>query len=1190
MVMIGGGFARLLAQSGAARPSGAPVAGYTLVTGVSLGASSYCPEPGQVIQFLADVSGEGDAGATVRVEIKTAAGDVITSCNAIPGAGCSASYTVPNTPGTVRVRASARGTQGQTRTSAPVTEIVVQAKQWRAEPALVAGNLSPKRQTPGQQTPPPPAEPQPGEEPPAETPPFVAPQGQRRFAPGSTVKLTVVEAEDKDTCSRCGVDQAPEADVIKYLWTQGGEGTTDAITVTMPGTQGETIEVAVDVDDEANLNGDGGTRDDEAVALTMTLYAAYPDPNDPDPDDDGLPNSMDDDDDGDGDPDITDPTPRPDTPVTPPAPAPQAIGLTATAQNPTTVQLSWSGAATKLYRSTQANFTPGADTLIAENEASVTTHADTGLTPQTTYHYILVPNGNPDLTQGGASATTPALTAITLTATAEDATTIELSWSGAAGTLYRSPQEGFAIGAETHIARGDAETDATQTSYTDTELTPETTYYYALVPGGNPDLTEGRANATTPDLERSAEASFKLLKSNGDEAGDTIGGTVKVVLELELENAEAGSENAVVRIQETGTENEVTHEPEEDHIDLPVDLTNEAGWQQWLDPDGDGPQPASWQAATSAPVGTGKWRRLSPWNTAGLPVSSGEAGTPQYSRLLNHNGEHTISLVEVDGGEGTTLEFGEETADVEDENVEVGNLVIVEAFTSDEDNPDYFRFDPNTQDSPFANPTVSFKFQDNGEVNQYHWRLRVRSTDVSSWSQSTLFEGQASVNELITVDLLHTDSSLESTIPRISTWGTYTFEINVREINSAGSVVDQMDYRTSNLYIPNKMPSPNQTKDGHYMRFEDAGNERKILLSYYLQNSEETNGTPAGSLKADVLEPSLDIVATASNLPTASNTPQLDFEVSRFPIEEFLDGVYISVITGTDGLASKRRSHLEGRLLARNNRVFSESSRYDLHVWYDSLSPVTLTPAQKASMESYISSVFDGVTTNFVDDTGRLGLDIAGAPYSDGIQVYWHSGPTAGAAHSYSPVRALKANVLSAAQMRGQRPAYQTVILSEPPTMWGTVLEIGGVGGTLPYDASSYSNGRKDQPILCVILINSGVAGPPPPPVTQEQMQANPGMRPPISGNANLQYYSNAVLHELLHAANGDKKNGTHCATSVATCIFSGGTTTWYNTDMRTLNSVTTLDDTGAAYVARAPFHAKAEIHAVLDNMKHAHR
>ena len=239
-----------------------------------------------------------------------------------------------------------------------------------------------------------------GEEPPAPTPLFVAPNGARRFAPGSTVKVSVVEAEDKDTCSRCGVDQAPEADVIKYLWTQGRTGTEDALTVTMPATQGQTIEVAVDVDDEANLSGDGGTRDDEAAALTMTLYAAYPDPNDPEPDCDGKPNSMDDDDDGDGDPDTEDPDWQP--PTAPPAPPGDGgVSLTADGETWHSIDLSWSQfegqgfGSYKLYRSTEQGFTPNDQTnyigrgATLENNVAQLEYTDTGLAPATTYYYVL---------------------------------------------------------------------------------------------------------------------------------------------------------------------------------------------------------------------------------------------------------------------------------------------------------------------------------------------------------------------------------------------------------------------------------------------------------------------------------------------------------------------------------------------------------------------------------------------------------------------------------------------------------------------------------------------------------------------------------------------------------------------------------------------------------------------------------
>ena len=91
---------------------------------------------------------------------------------------------------------------------------------------------------------------------------------------------------------------------------------------------------------------------------------------------------------------------------------------------------------------------------------------------------------------------TPVPQAISLTATAISSSKISLSWSGAAGTLYRSTQAGFTISGETHVGRTQAaENDASVTSYTDENLTPNTTYYYALVPNGNPDSDRGTARA-----------------------------------------------------------------------------------------------------------------------------------------------------------------------------------------------------------------------------------------------------------------------------------------------------------------------------------------------------------------------------------------------------------------------------------------------------------------------------------------------------------------------------------------------------------------------------------------------------------------------------------------------------------------------------------------------------------------------
>ena len=68
--------------------------------------------------------------------------------------------------------------------------------------------------------------------------------------------------------------------------------TGEMITVTMPSTVGQSVEVNVELDDEADLFGGAGTRDDAAQTKTLRLYAVTPDPNFPDLDGDGLPDNL----------------------------------------------------------------------------------------------------------------------------------------------------------------------------------------------------------------------------------------------------------------------------------------------------------------------------------------------------------------------------------------------------------------------------------------------------------------------------------------------------------------------------------------------------------------------------------------------------------------------------------------------------------------------------------------------------------------------------------------------------------------------------------------------------------------------------------------------------------------------------------------------------------------------------------
>ena len=328
-------FAR--AKTRPSRPSGALVAGYTQVDGLSLGASDYCPMPSAKIDLTATLSGSGNE--KVKVTFSTGG-----SCEVKPGGSCTVPYTVPDKVGDIKATATAKG-----KTSNEITIKAQTTKDWSSEPALDAGELKAKLQKAGVAPPPtePPVVPPTTGDPqaqatPTPTPAVVIPRSARRFAPGSTVSVSVTGAADKDTCTRCGINEEEQADELKYKWTDGEagagetEGGTDGTdgetdggadegsskTITIPATVGQSIEVSVEVDDKGEkAEGDTGSRDDGAQTPPMTIYAATPDPNDPDEDGDGFPKSID----PDGDEPEPDPTPTPQPTATPapnPTPSP----------------------------------------------------------------------------------------------------------------------------------------------------------------------------------------------------------------------------------------------------------------------------------------------------------------------------------------------------------------------------------------------------------------------------------------------------------------------------------------------------------------------------------------------------------------------------------------------------------------------------------------------------------------------------------------------------------------------------------------------------------------------------------------------------------------------------------------------------------------------------------------------------
>ncbi|MFV0362426.1 MAG: fibronectin type III domain-containing protein [Suipraeoptans sp.] len=177
----------------------------------------------------------------------------------------------------------------------------------------------------------------------------------------------------------------------------------------------------------------------------------------------------------------------------------QPSNIQATATGTTTIDVEWVAAVNAtsymLYRSLTVD---GTYEQIG-GTITGTTYADTNLTPDTTYYYKVRSVGQEQISVyvGPANATTwkglgnPA----SITATATGTTTIDVTWTTASNAtsymLYRSTSENG-----TYDQIGGT---ITGTTYNDTNLSPNTTYYYKVRSVGQGQIGDyvGPANATT---------------------------------------------------------------------------------------------------------------------------------------------------------------------------------------------------------------------------------------------------------------------------------------------------------------------------------------------------------------------------------------------------------------------------------------------------------------------------------------------------------------------------------------------------------------------------------------------------------------------------------------------------------------------------------------------------------------------
>jgi RHS repeat-associated protein len=169
--------------------------------------------------------------------------------------------------------------------------------------------------------------------------------------------------------------------------------------------------------------------------------------------------------------------------------------VAATALSQTQINVTWTGAfgATSyvLFRGTQSG---GPYAQVATPTGS--TYQDTGLSPGTTYFYVLesMDAGGVSGNSSQAQATTPPAAPATLSATPVSQTAIGLTWAASSGatsyTVLRSPQSG---GPYAQIATTGV------TSFEDMGLAPGTTYYYVVraSDAGGSSGNSPQAQATT---------------------------------------------------------------------------------------------------------------------------------------------------------------------------------------------------------------------------------------------------------------------------------------------------------------------------------------------------------------------------------------------------------------------------------------------------------------------------------------------------------------------------------------------------------------------------------------------------------------------------------------------------------------------------------------------------------------------
>lgn len=384
---------------------------------------------------------------------------------------------------------------------------------------------------------------------------------------------------------------------------------------------------------------------------------------------------------------------------------------------------------------------------------------------------------------------------------------------------------------------------------------------------------------------------------------DKIGGKVAVALEVSVDKnnrVAADANSATIRLKEEPDTVNLTAEQQhpfnQNHWDKTVDLTNtqRTQWEKYYAPDG---EPLGWYPCADSPKNPDSsdtpmlYRTRFDWQTTIENVTVPEVEEPD-SKLLGHNGSHTVSLESINSDHGEqAIPFecinadGSWSSDTpyqysngpDDRSVDVRNLVILGAVTN-MGNPDYFAFDPQNAGETYLYPDITFAIgmQSLPHPSRYRWTVKIRSVDSRDWNGCITRTGTVMSLGSITAHMNRPSDSGGSSSAQLSpdappaiedspqqqsapltVRGLYTFDITVEALDNRENVIDTLSYKSpETLTIPHKMPGQYDDngvqRDGIYVELKTDDNDEdqdgdspKLVTGYYMDD--DLPNDPAGT-------------------------------------------------------------------------------------------------------------------------------------------------------------------------------------------------------------------------------------------------------------------------------------------------------------------------------------------------------